>query len=262
MKKIIGIILAVLMIFSMSTMAFAGYESTPTPTKDYVQVDASLEVVTKPTDELALFNDSVVEPIKGRIFKVKFLITNETEEVIYADEILANFGISIVDSVTKEAVKLYTEAKDYGFDKVPAKVTIDPNDAPELLTYTIYAITDKAVAIRVIHEEKVYDLDEGAPTFYFVEKAEETTTTAPETTTETTTAAPIETTTTTTAPAVDEETGGYDEPDEPDYEYEVPEVDYEIPNTGSSKAVGAVAVLGVAAVAALIIAKKRKDIDE
>ena len=255
MKKIIGIILAMLMVFSMSTMAFAGYEATPTPTKEYVQVDASLEVVTA-IDELASFNDSTVEPIKGRIFKVKFTIANETEKVIYADKILAKFGISIVDSVTKDTVKLYTEAEDYGFDKIPAKVTIDPNDAPELLTYTIYAITDKPVAIRVTHEEKAYDLEKdatnGIVTFYFVDKAEETTTTTSEAITETTT---------TTVPAVDEETGGYDEPDY-DYDYEVPEVDEEIPNTGSSKAVSGFIALGVIAAGALMLVKKRKSNEE
>lgn len=267
MKKIFTIILAVLMLFSMSAIAFAGYDSTSTPTKDYVQVDASLKVVTPP-GSLEQFNKSTVEPVKGRIFEVNFLIENKTKEVVYADEILAHFGISIVESATKDTVKLWTEAEDYGFNKNPAKIAINPNENTAL-TYKIYAVTDKAVAIRIIHEEKAYDLEKDVKNdvlaFYFVEKIETTTTV--ETTTaapvETTTEAPTETTTvvttttatTTIAPTYvedTEETGGDDH-------YEAPEVDYEIPNTGSASIIGAVAALGLAAGAIILLKKKKND---
>lgn len=260
MKKIIGIILAVLMMFSMSTMAFAGYDSTSTPTKDYVQVDASLKVVT-PIDSLKQFNESTVEPVNGRIFEVNFLIENKTKEVVYADEILNHFGISIVESVTKNTVKLWTEAEDCGFDKNPAKIAINPNENTAL-TYKIYAVTDKAVAIRIIHEEKAYDLEKdaknGVLTFYFVEKIETTTEPTTAAPVETTTEAPTETTTeatttTTTAPTYiedTEETGGDDYVEAP--------VEDDIPNTGSAPAIGAIAALGLAAGAIILLKKKNK----
>ena len=82
-----------------------------------------------------------------------------------------------------------------------------------------------------------------------------------ETTTETTTAAPVETTTvvtttTTTAPTYvedTEETGGDDYVEAP--------VEDDIPNTGGAPAIGAVAALGLAA-GAIILLKKRKSNEE
>ena len=254
MKKIIGIILAVLMVFSMSTMAFAGFTTAPeTPTKDYVKVEFVLEDIT------AIGTPDVFEShtiggetteVKGRTATFEVTITNKTEKPIIAKDALKDFNILAIDWPEGEVVFEPYEAK-WNEAGDPLTNAINPNGSWSH-KYLMKIETLGALQFKV--EDKFITTKGGAATFYLIEKVETTTET---TTVETTTEAPTETTTiTTTAPTYvedTEETGG------DDY-YEAPEVDYEIPNTGSAPIIGAVAALGLAA--GVIILLKKKKIDE
>jgi LPXTG-motif cell wall-anchored protein len=272
MKKIIGIILAVLMMFSMSTAAFAGFTTAPkadTTKVETVTVTVTLEPDFTPTSKLALFEkyenpyaeneEEANVTIEGRIFKIKFAIFNGTEDVIYVNDVLDGFYLSVTDTATEKPVKHWEKAKDFGFGgRDLSKMAINPNESGGVI-YKDYVITDKSVTIKAVYEEVAKNIEEKAVFDLVVAPVApvETTTVPAETTTE----APAETTTTTTteAPAV-EPTEAPTEPTEAPTE--APEIDYEIPDTGSSKMIGAVSALGVAAIAALVISKKKKSNEE
>ena len=254
MKKIIGIILAVLMVFSMSTMAFAGFTTAPeTPTKDYVKVEFVLEDIT------AIGTPDVFEShtiggetteVKGRTATFVVTITNKTEKPIIAKDALKDFNILAIDWPDGEVVFEPYEAK-WNEAGDPLANAINP-DGSWSHKYLMKIETLGGLQFKV--ENKFITTKGGAATFYLIEKVE--------TITETTTAAPVETTTevstetttvVTTAPTYVEdieETGG------DDY-YEAP-VEDEIPNTGSASVIGAVAALGLAAGAIILLKKKNK----
>lgn len=270
MKKIIGIILAVLMMFSMSTVAFAGFTTAPkadTTKVETVTVTVTLEPDFTPTSDLALFEKyenpyaeneeekSVI--IEGRIFKIKFAIFNGTEDVIYVNDVLDGFYLSVTDTATEKSVKHWEKAKDFGFgERDLSKMAINPSESGGVI-YKDYVITDKSVTIKAVYEEVAKNIEKDAVFELIVVPAVpvETTTEAPtETTTEATTETTTEvTTTTTTAPTYVEDTeeaGGDDYVEAP--------VEDDIPNTGSAPAIGAIAALGLAAGAIILLKKKNK----
>lgn len=253
MKKIIGIILAVLMMFSMSTMAFAGFTTAPeTPTKDYVKVEFVLEDITAIGTPEVFESHTIggeTTQVKGRTATFVVTITNKTEKPIIAKDALKDFNILAIDWPEGEVVFEPYEAK-WNEAGDPLANAINPNGSWSH-KYLMKIETLGGLQFKV--ENKFITTRGGAATFYLIEKVETTTET---TTVETTTEAPTEITTiTTTAPTYvedTEETGG------DDY-YEAPEIDYEIPNTGSAPIIGAVAALGLAAGAIIFLKKKKID---
>lgn len=269
MKKIIGIILAVLMVFSMSTAAFAGFTSVPktdTPT-EVIGVTVALDLNYDKTAKELIKVEGEEKPLMGREFNLVFTVKNDTKDIIILSDVLADFYVVVTDASTKETIELW-EGPKAGWNKDLSKTAINP-DGTATAIFKVYALTEKSVLIKTVFEEDAQRVGDNIKASYtlIVTKPIETTTSTtvittvpPTETTTSTTAAPIETTTTTTAaPVVDEETGGYEEPSD---EYEAPEVDYEIPNTGSSKAIGGVVALGVIAAGALMLVKKRKSNEE
>lgn len=259
MKKIIGIILAVLMMFSMSTMAFAGFTTAPeTPTKDYVKVEFVLEDIT------AIGTPDVFEShtiggettqVKGRTAIFVVTITNKTEKPIIAKDALKDFDILAIDWPDGEVV-FEPYGAEWNKEGKPLTNAINPNDSWSN-EYLMKIETLGGLQFKV--ENKFITTKGGSATFYLIEKVETTTEPTTAAPVETTTEAPTETTTvvTTTATAPTyaediEETGG------DDY-YEAPEVDYEIPNTGSAPIIGAVAALGLAAGTIILLKKKKND---
>lgn len=258
MKKIIGIILAVLMMFSMSTMAFAGFTTAPeTPTKDYVKVEFVLEDIT------AIGTPDVFEShmiggettqVKGRTATFVVTITNKTEKPIIAKDALKDFNILAIDWPDGEVVFEPYEAK-WNEAGDPLANAINP-DGSWSHKYLMKIETLGGLQFKV--ENKFITTKGGSATFYLIEKVETTTEPTTAAPVETTTEAPTETTTeatttTTTAPTYiedTEETGGDDYVEAP--------VEDDIPNTGSAPVIGAVAALGLAAGALILLKKKNK----
>jgi LPXTG-motif cell wall-anchored protein len=244
MKKIIGIVLAVLMMFSMGTMAFAGTETyVPTENKgpDYV-VTVDIAGPTMEHEE----TDTGTNDFKCYVFTVK-LVNNTKTEVeatdfdisvrAYGSETEVEYGIEFdYDNANFEKNSAHSSGGE-GFYTIPARVNTNAN-----LYFEIAVNTEDAKLVTTF-------IDGPEAMFELVEVIEE----------EPSVNEPDE-------PIVepDEPNEPVVEPDEPNYDIEDETggddewVDEEIPNTGSSKAVGGFTALGVAAIAALVIAKKKK----
>jgi LPXTG-motif cell wall-anchored protein len=263
MKKIIGIILAMLMMFSMSTMAFADFvEDIPTTTVVTTKAPAEEKLSIKvkatidPVAEIEAEEGALVT-YKGRKCTFTIDVTNNTSSSI-SGAIINDFAPTFTDKKTGEELTIYSVKGD-GFvgEKTPAETGIDKGDTKRF-TYIVYIATaDKVnVAVTCLGVTKTIEVTKDPVTLNFVWKDEETT--APTETTTSTTAAPVETTTeatttTTTAPTYvedTEETGGDDYVEAP--------VEDDIPNTGSAPAIGAIAALGLAAGALILLKKKNK----
>lgn len=262
MKKFFEIAIAALLIFSLNIAAFAGFTSMPKaeePEKtETVTVAVTLRNDYTPVSALETFEkyevkDEKTEEIKGRIFTLDFKITNDTKDIIYAREVLEGFDVSVAESGTEKVVNCWTKAKDKGFAEDLTKIAINPGETKSL-SFKIYAITDKNVVITISYEEITANVEKEAVfTLIVVPAATETTAAIPtteETTEETTTAstemAP-EITSAATPTKIENSTIAHKEP-------AISET--EIPNTGSSKMIGATTALGLAAIAALVIRKK------
>lgn len=270
MKRIFAIILAVLMMFSISTTAFAGFTMAPVANKaepETVGVLVTLDKDYTPVNKLEIF-ESYSNPyaekaedkevvIKGRIFKINFTIINGTKEIIYANEVLKGFSLSITDAMTEKVVQRWTKAKDCGFGDIDLnKIAINPGEKT-VVTYKIYAITDKTVTIKAAYEEKVIDIEKEDASFTLIVAPKTETTTVTTTTVTTTekaeTSKPTVSTTTNTTKITTTYTENMEENNDYDYDYE------EIPNTGSAPIIGTVAALGLAAGAIILLKKKKID---
>jgi LPXTG-motif cell wall-anchored protein len=273
MKKIFGIILALLMMFSMSTMAFA------LDTEAYIphQETAPDYTVTIHYGGLDAETYEVIEEgvcVFYQTGNFEMTVCNNSEaNVKMKDFTLTATAYSVKDnSCIGNAIVTYREAEDG--DKV---VYTNKDEATTVLKAKFKAFNSTEVYFMVsvngLEAVKVFnDTDENATAIFKLNKSipVETTTiettvtptvTPTETTTTSTTAAPTETSTvvTTTTPIINEEGADCKEPSN---DYKVPEVDEEIPNTGGSKAIGGVITLGVIATGAFILAKKRKSNEE
>ena len=273
MKKIIGIILAVLMMFSMSTMAFAGFSAVPeTPTKNYVKAAIILVENKHEVFETHIVDGKTTE-VKGTSAQFVVKLENRTDTPIKWSDVMEDFEIVVKtkfkNGEIKEIDNFYSAPKwleggdalgnyinpgtPWGHD-FGMKILTQRNVWYEI---TLGGVT-KTIAVTEGRADFILTLDKETTTATTV-----TTTVAP---TETTTAAPVETTTeaptetttvvtttTTTAPTYvedTEETGGDDYVEAP--------VEDDIPNTGSAPVIGAVAALGLAAGAIILLKKKNK----
>ena len=262
MKKIIGIILAVLMMFGMSTMAFADYVVAPeAPTKN-VTVNVTLTQCDKApvVFEQDIVEGKVVREIKGRAATFKIGIVNGTDKAVAWETVLDGLNI-VAESYPKGE-------KTYDYYGTPAWGGEGRGDSLANVInpgkmwghdYDVKVLTTDSLQFEVIFGEtiKVIDTVGETATFKLV-AAPVVETTTQVTTTTTTTQAPTETTTeatttTTIAPTYvedTEETGGDDYVEAP--------VEDDIPNTGSTPVIGAVAALGLAAGAIILLKKKNK----
>lgn len=268
MKKIFAIIMMVIMVFSMSVTAFAEFIPAPKePELETVTVKVTLKdgyTSIGKTEEFERYKVEVGKPdevIKGRIFELDFTITNNTKHIIYADEVLEGFKISVTENGTEKTVDCWTKAEDSGFGKTDLNFAINRGkDKYIVFTYKIYAITDKSVTIKAIYREEAKDVEKDA-TFTLIAAPVETTTV----TTTSTTASTAESTESKNTEAevpTTEETYTTEIPatvsEVDDYDYVAP-IEDEIPATGSnSVALTAFGALGITAIAAAIVTKKKK----
>lgn len=236
MKKIFAIILAVLLLFSMSATAFATVSGER----------AEEYVMTVSTGTPKKVEDSI-----NYRYPIYITFTNESEGVY---RLLEDFEFKFSWGFTKNAPEIvFTEATIHS-STVNENVYVESGESCKAYFYIEIPSDGKDVVFKVNIDGTV------AGDYHFMDYVSFGAQITPETTTaapvETTTEAPTETTTiTTTAPTYvedTEETGG------DDY-YEAPEVDYEIPNTGSAPIIGAVAALGLAAGAIILLKKKKVD---
>lgn len=249
MKKIFGIILAMLMVFSMSTAAFAGTETyVPSVDKgpDYV-VTINIEGPTRETETTDL--GTVDYKCYNFIVEVENYTKTAVEatdfDVIvtaYNDELKKEYGVDFdIDSLNDEAATAHTGGGK-GVYSISAKVNTNVD-----LWFDISVDNEMPITVKTI------SADEAEAQFKLVEAID--------------------------LPEVDVEDEYVDVEDEyvdneddfvdddlVDDEFVEDEeetggdsyIDEEVPNTGSTPVAGAVGALGVAAIAALVIAKKKK----
>ena len=267
MKKIFAIIMMVVMVCSMSVTAFAEFIPAPKveqPKLETVTVKVALKSASEPKE---FENHKVgvekpeVEVINGRIFELNFIIANDTKEIIYANDVLEGFRISVTDTVTEKTVERWTKAKDDGFgEKDLSKIAISPGDNPKVISYKIYAVTERSVIIKAIYGEEAEDVEKDA-TFTLIAAPVETTTVTTTSTTTSTTESTEPKATETEVPIIEEtyttETPAtVGEVDDSDY---VTPIEDEIPATGSNGvALTVFGALGITAVAAAMVTKKKK----
>lgn len=263
MKKIISIIFAVLMVLSMSTAAFAGFTSVPKQEEKVktITVAATLRKGYTPLDDIKTFESHKVgdkeDVVKGRIFEVDFTITNGTKETVSAKDVLTGFDISITETSSEKLVSQWEKAEDAGFNKDLKNVSVDPSET-KTVTYKIYALTEKAVSIKVVYEGKALDVEgENGAVFELMAKEDTKEDTSVSTSTKEDTSAKEDISVSTK----EDTSASATETTKNDYTYNAP-VDDDIPDTGSSIIGGGFAILGLAAVAAAVISKKRKSNDE
>lgn len=238
MKKIFAIILAVLMLFSMSATAFATVSGER----------AEEYVMTVSTGTPKKVEDSI-----NYRYPIYVTFTNESEGVY---RLLEDFEFKFSWGFTKNAPEIvFTEATTHS-STVNENVYVESGESCKAYFYIEIPSDGKDVVFKVNIDGTV------AGDYHFMDYVSFGAQTTPETTTavpvETTTEAPTETTTvvtttTTTAPTYvedTEETGGDDYVEAP--------VEDEIPNTGSASVIGAVAALGLAAGAIILLKKKNK----
>lgn len=264
MKKIFAIIMMIVMVFSMSVTAFGGFIAAPKVegTKpETVTVTVALKNGCTPVGKDELFESQIIEgkdhkEIRGRIFELNFIITNDTKEVIFANDVLEGFEVSVTDATTEKTVQCWTKAKDNGFgEKDLSKIAISPDDPTKVISYKIYAITNKSVTIEAIYGEETKDVEKDAT---FVLISEPTITTTTTTTTEATEPKATETEVSTTEETYATETPAIISEVYDDY-YEYAPIEDEIPATGSNGvALTVFGALGITAVAAAMVTKKKK----
>lgn len=259
MKKFFGIIVTILVIFSMNIAAFAGFTSMTEAEKaekiETVIVEAALQNGYTPITSLETFEkhevkNEEVEEIKGRVFIIDFTITNNTKDVIYAKEVIEGFDVVVTEPSTGKVVSWWTKAKDAGFSVDLSKIAINPDEA-KTLSFKIYAITNQAVEIKVTYEGKSFNVENGATFTLMVEPISTT-----ETIKETTIEASKETTTEMSKVTVTTETVSATT--------EAVVVEDTIPNTGESATIGFIGLALSAAFAtyaaiATYVVTKRKD---
>ena len=244
MKKIIGIILAVLMMFSMSTMAFAGTETYTPATDDGPDYVVTIDIAG-PTMEREE-TDRGTKDYKCYEFTVE--VTNNTKTAIEATDF--DVYVRAYNSETKTEYDILFDDSNVDFSKaeaqsgggtgsytIPAKVNTNANLYFEIAVNTedpvmVKTFTDKVEAEfpMVVAEEIVPPIDETEDEVIEDE------------------------------PVVDEPADEIEDEDATGGDEEW--IDEEIPNTGSTSTVGAFAALGLGAIAALVIAKKRKSNEE
>ena len=269
MKKIFAIIMMIVMVFSMSVTAFGGFIVAPKVegTKpETVTVTVALKNGCTRVGKDELLESQIIEwkdhkEIRGRIFELNFIITNDTKSVIVANDVLKGFEVSVTDATTEKTVQCWTKAKDNGFgEKDLSKIAISPDDPTKVISYKIYAITNKSVTIEAIYGEETKDVEKDA-TFVLISEPTITTTTTT-TTTPTTTTEATEPKATETEVSTTEETYTTETPttvsEVYDYDYVTP-IEDEIPATGShGVALTVFGSLGITAVAAAMVTKKKK----
>lgn len=253
MKKIIGIILAVLMMFSMSTMAFAGTETYTPATDDGPDYVVTIDIAG-PTMEHEE-TDKGTKDYKCYEFTVE--VINNTKTAIEATEF--DVYVKAYNSETKTEYDILFDDSNVDFSKaeaqsgggkgsytIPAKVNTNANLYFEIAVnteepVTVKTFTDKVEAEfpMVVTEDIVPPADESEDEVIEDEIIEDEV---------------IE-----DEPVVDEPVDEFEEEEATGGDEEW--IEEEIPNTGSTSTVGAFAVLGLAA-AALILTKKRKSNEE
>lgn len=247
MKKIFAIILAMFMMFSMSTMAFAGTDAKTE------SVDFSITFV-----DAENAHNAKGEKTTAKFYDFAIKVDNHTKKNINLGdyEILAVF----IDDTTYDREVLGAEILPLGDVWVNAGKSSETIEVEILKDFEGKTIDIKTSVNGLASKDIIKGPGDVAKVS--LEKIIETTTATTVTTTvaptETTTEAPTETTTeatttTTTAPTYvedTEETGGDDYVEAP--------VEDDIPNTGSAPIIGAVAALGLAAGALILLKKKNK----
>jgi LPXTG-motif cell wall-anchored protein len=251
MKKIFGIILAMLMVFSMSTAAFAGTETyVPSVDKgpDYV-VTVNIEGPTRETETTDL--GTVDYKCYNFIVEVENYTKTAVEatdfDVIvtaYNDELKKEYGVEFdINSLKDEAATAHTGGGK-GVYSISAKVNTNVD-----LWFDISVDNEMPITVKTISADKaeaqfklveVIDLPETDEEDDYVEDEDD---------------------------FVEDDLIDDDLVDDEFIEDEEETggdsyVDEEIPNTGSTPVAGAVGVLGLGAIAALVIAKKKKSNEE
>ena len=251
MKKIFGIILAMLMVFSMSTAAFAGTETyVPSVDKgpDYV-VTVNIEGPTRETETTDLGT------VDYKCYNFIVEVENYTKTAIeatdfdvivaaYNDELKKEYGVEFdIDSLKDEAATAHTGGGK-GVYSISAKVNTNVD-----LWFDISVDNEMPITVKTISADKaeaqfklveVIDLPETDEEDDYVDDEED---------------------------FVEDDLIDDDFVDDEFVEDEEETggdsyVDEEIPNTGSTPVAGAVSVLGLGAIAALVIAKKKKSNEE
>lgn len=252
MKRIISISVAVfiVLVFALSAAAeFVTVPPAPKPPEEVINVTASLIVKTRENDSVVFESKAGEDPIKGRIFEIKYTVENKTKEIIYLADVLKEFSVEVTDTAAKTQVECW-HGKTTGWTTDLSKIAINPGETREA-TFVVYAITDKAVLVNVVYGNQSYRIEENEPATFILMLVQNTTTTtvAAETTTETTTQAEETTkadSITTTTRKVETTT-----------KFTPAAVDNEIPETGSKTAIGAVILLGFAVAAVFVIKNKK-----
>lgn len=281
MKKIFAILLAMVVVLSMGVTSFAAdWSNTETPTEDFVRVTVILTENYHEVFESHKVEEKVTE-VKGTNAKFKIGIENYTDTPVKWDEVLANFDIVVKTKDKKDNIKIidnfYSEPGWLnGGDSLKNYVNAEGGKWGH--DFGMKILTERDIWFEVSlggKTEKILATENKAE-FILVTKDETITTTTIPTTVaptepsvETTTEAP--TTVTTTLPN-ESETGGVDDELYPDVgdgsDYfdnttttkKPSNVESDIPNTGSGTAgIIAFGVLGVAALAALKMRKKKID---
>lgn len=256
MKKIFGIILAMLMVFSMSTAAFAGTETyVPSVDKgpDYV-VTVNIEGPTRETETTDLGT------VDYKCYNFIVEVENHTKtaveatdfEVIvtaYNNELKKEYKVDFDNDSLKDDDATANTGGDKGSYSISAKVNTNVD-----LWFDISVDNEMPITVKTISADKaeaqfklveVIDLPETDEEDDYVEDEDDF----------------VE------DDFVEDDLIDDDLVDDDFIEDEEETggdsyVDEEIPNTGSTPVAGAVGVLGLAAIAALVIAKKKKSNEE
>ncbi len=276
MKKIFAILLAVVVALSMGVTSFAAVEAAPT---DIVTVGIVLDEISAPKEAGKVETETdgpVTIETQYRDAEFTVTITNGTKKHIMAEDFI-DFSIKAIATNREEEFGIMKQEweKDPTADSISDSINAGKNWTHG---YNMRIKTNEYLwfVVSLKGQTKVIKNVKGDATFEFVVTPETTTTTTIPTTVtptepsvETTTEAP--TTVTTTLPN-ESETGGVDDELYPDVgdgngyfdntttTKKPSNVESDIPNTGSGTA-GMIAfgVLGVAALAALKMRKKKID---
>lgn len=251
MKRIISISIAVFIVLVFALSAAAEFVTVPPAPKlpdEVINVTASLIVKTRENDSVVFESKAGEDPIKGRIFEIRYTVENKTKEIIYLADVLKEFGVEITDTAAKTQIECW-HGKTTGWTTDLSKIAVNPGEAREV-TFVIYAITDKAVLVNVVYGNQSYRIEENKPAMFVLMLVQNITTTT--TVTETTTEATTQVEKTTEADNITTTTKKVETT-----KFTPAAVDDEIPETGSKTAIGAVILLGFAVAAVFVIKNKK-----
>lgn len=254
MKKLISIICAVLLLFSFSAVAYADYVEA----SGDVTVSATLGEFT-PLGKVDTFETHIVEgeetTKEGRTFKIIYAVKNDTDVSIKANEVLKDFNVVIITENTKKIPTTYKQ----GFIS-KTDISINSGEIREFV-YEKKVETSESVKIYIEFNGKRKDVQLN-DCYFNIEYKEEASSTKVTETSNIVESTEISTLTSTAPTAPTESTKSHtatiivDLPDSPQTDAPVED---EIPNTGSTKAIYAVAALAIAGATALLIIKKKSD---